>query len=336
MAVPKLRRRPPLPAVLVAALIALGFATALSLALGARPIPLPEVWAALTDPTPGPVSAIIWDRRIPRTLVAVICGASLGLAGALAQALTRNPLADTGVLGINSGAAFAIVVGLAAGAPDSSFALSALAVVGAGAAGAGIYALSRGGAGGVDPLRLVLAGVALSAIVGGIGDGLALVNPQAFDRLHAWMVGSVDVGSYRPVYLALSGLALGGVAAAASIRGLGALQLGEETAAALGAHLARTRATALAAIIVLAATATAAAGVIVFLGLLVPHVARWLVGASFGRILALSGLFGPIVLLSADVVGRVLTPGEFPAGVVVSFIGAPFLIAYAQLRRKGI
>lgn len=282
------------------------------------------------------MSSIIWDRRVPRTLMAVICGAALGAAGALVQALTRNPLADTGVLGINSGAAFAIVVGLAVGVPDSPFALLALALAGASGAGAAVYALTRGGAGGVNPLRLVLAGVALSAILGGVGDGLALVNPQAFDRLRTWMVGSVDVGSYAPVYLGLSGLGLGGVAAVSAVRGLGALQLGEETAAALGARVAQTRATALAAVVVLAAASTAAAGVIVFLGLLVPHIARWLVGASFERILVLSSLFGAVVLLSADIIGRLLTPGEFPAGVVVSFIGAPFLIAYAQLRRKGI
>ncbi|AKK01989.1 iron chelate uptake ABC transporter family permease subunit [Corynebacterium epidermidicanis] len=329
-------RRAPLAVVLALALGALGLSTVLSLTIGARAIALPEIWQALHTPSGDTVSSIVWDRRIPRTLVAIICGTSLGLAGALVQALTRNPLADTGVLGINSGAAFAIVLGLALGAPDSSLALLGLALAGATVAGLGIYTLSRGRSAGVDPVRLVLAGVALSAILGGVGDGLALVNPQAFDRLHAWMVGNLDVASYQPVFLCLAGLLLGGLPAIAAIRGLGALQLGEETATALGAQLTRTRVMALASIIILAATATAAAGVIVFLGLLIPHISRWLVGASFGRILTLSALLGPVVLLCADVAGRVLTPGEFPAGVVVSFIGAPFLIAYAQQRGKGI
>lgn len=288
------------------------------------------------EPSSNPVSTIVWDRRIPRTLVALIAGISLGIAGALVQALTRNPLADTGVLGINSGAAFAIVTGLALGLPDTSLMLFGLALLGAGATGLGVYLLSRGKGSGADPVRLVLVGVAISAILGGIGDGLALVNPQAFDRLHAWMVGHVDVGSYQPVYLGVIGLVIGLIPAVASIRGLGALQLGQEMATALGAQLARTRMMAFAAILVLAAAATATAGVIVFLGLLVPHIARWLVGPSFGRILALSSLLGPLVLVTADVCGRLLLPGEFPAGVVVSFVGAPFLIAYAQQRQKGI
>lgn len=329
-------RRLPLTLVIVFALGALCFATLLSLITGARAIPIHEVWHALGDRSHDPVSAILWDRRIPRTLVALLAGMALGLAGALIQALTRNPLADTGVLGINSGAAFAIVVGLAVGVADTPLMLFTLALCGAVLAGGGTYVLSRGKGASADPMRLVLAGVALSAILGGVGDGLALTNPRAFDRLHAWMVGSVDVGSYQPVYLVGTGLLVGVVPGLMAIRGLGALQLGQETAVALGAQLAKTRLMAFIAIVILAASATAAAGVIVFLGLLVPHVARWLVGPSFGRLLVVSALLGPLVLVLADVLGRLLLPGELAAGVVVSFVGAPFLIAYAQQRRKGI
>lgn len=329
-------RRLPLSVALALTACALGLATLLSLTTGARAIPISDVWHALQARSDDPISTIVWDRRIPRTLVALLAGTSLGIAGALVQALTRNPLADTGVLGINSGAAFAIVLGLACGVPGTALMLFALALLGAAATSVAVYALSRGSGKGADPVKLVLVGVALSAIVGGVGDGLALVNPQAFDRLHAWMVGSVDVGSYQPVSLGAAGLAVGLIPAVASIRGLGALQLGQEMATALGAQLARTRILAFAAILLLAASATATAGVVVFLGLLVPHIARWIVGPSFGPILALSAVLGPLVLVAADICGRLLLPGEFPAGVVVSVVGAPFLIAYAQQRRKGI
>ncbi|MDU0479611.1 iron ABC transporter permease [Staphylococcus chromogenes] len=335
------RNRLPLAAVLAVAVIALSLSTLLSVAIGAQKIPLADIGTALTHPdssSNSTVASILWDRRIPRTLVALCAGMSLGVAGALAQALTRNPLVDTGVLGINSGAAFAIVCGLAVGLNDAPLTLFGLALLGALVTGCGVYVLSRSHAGakGADPVRLVLAGVALSAILGGVGDGLALVNPQAFDRLHAWMVGSVDVGNFQPVWLAAGGLVVGLAVAAGAIRGLSALQLGDEMAASLGASLAKTRLLAFAGVVLLAASATAAAGVFVFLGLLVPHIARWLVGPSFGRLVLVSALLGPLVLVLADVLGRIIMPGEFPAGVVVSFIGAPFLVAYAQTRRTEI
>ncbi|MEJ6013868.1 iron chelate uptake ABC transporter family permease subunit [Corynebacterium sp. H127] len=318
-------------------LAALCSASLLSLAVGARAIALPEVLASLIDPYSSPtVSAVVWDRRIPRTLIALTVGMSLGLAGTLIQALTSNPLADTGVLGINAGAAFAIVTGLAFGIQGSAANVFVLALAGAFLAGAGVYVISRTQGVGVDPLRLILAGVALSAILGGIGDGLALVNPQAFDRLKGWMLGSVDTGSYQPLVLAALGLVVGAVLAASAARGLDALALGEEMATSMGANVARTRLLTFLAVAILAASATAAAGVIVFLGLMVPHLARWLVGSSFGRLLATSMLLGPLVLLLSDIVGRVIIAGEFPAGIVVSFIGAPFLIAYAQSAKRGV
>lgn len=333
------KSRLPLGLVLPLVAVALGGSALLSLMVGARAIPAHQVWDALwsggdphgVDPI---VHSIMWDRRLPRTLVAVFAGAALGLAGCIIQALTRNPLADTGVLGINSGAAFAIVCGIALGSGDSPLSLFVLALVGALIAGTGVYALGRARSTGVDPIRMVLAGVALGAILGGVGDGLALVNPQAFDRLHAWMVGSVDVGSWGPAWLAALGLLAGCALSAGAIRGLGALQLGDEMATSLGASLARTRVLAFAGVVVLAASATAAAGVFVFLGLLVPHLARWLVGPSVGRMAALSVVLGPLVLLLSDILGRVIVPGEFPAGVIVSFIGAPFLISYAQTKRS--
>ncbi|CAB0689019.1 iron-siderophore uptake system protein [Corynebacterium diphtheriae] len=330
------RVRLPLPLVITFLVIILLCMIIMSLGVGARNITSPDILAALRhygDPTN---SHIIWGRRIPRTLIAIAAGASLSLAGVLIQALTRNPLADTGVFGINAGAAFTIVIGIALAGSLSYISLFALALLGAILAGACVYALSMTSCKGSDPLRLVLAGVALSAILTGIGDGLSLVNPQAFDRLKSWMVGNIDAGSYQPAAVAGVGLLLGILVTATCMRQLNALSLGDELAITMGASIAKTRLFTCIAIVVLAASATAAAGVITFLGLMVPHIARWIVGPNLLRLVATASLIGPIIVLSADILGRIIVPGEFPAGVVVAFIGAPFLIAYAQTKRKEI
>ncbi|MCM0063509.1 FecCD family ABC transporter permease [Corynebacterium diphtheriae] len=330
------RVRLPLPLVITFLVIILLCMIIMSLGVGARNITSPGILAALRhygDPTN---SHIIWGRRIPRTLIAIAAGASLSLAGVLIQALTRNPLADTGVFGINAGAAFTIVIGIALAGSLSHISIFALALLGAILAGACVYALSMNSCKGSDPLRLVLAGVALSAILTGIGDGLSLVNPQAFDRLKSWMVGNIDAGSYQPAAVAGVGLILGILVTATCMRQLNALSLGDELAITMGASIAKTRLFTFIAIVVLAASATAAAGVITFLGLMVPHIARWIVGPNLLRLVATASLIGPIIVLSADILGRIIVPGEFPAGVVVAFIGAPFLIAYAQTKRKEI
>lgn len=330
------RVRLPLPLVITFLVIILLCMIIMSLGVGARNITSPDILAALRhygDPTN---SHIIWGRRIPRTLIAIAAGASLSLAGVLIQALTRNPLADTGVFGINAGAAFTIVIGIALAGSLSHISIFALALLGAILAGACVYALSMNSCKGSDPLRLVLAGVALSAILTGIGDGLSLVNPQAFDRLKSWMVGNIDAGSYQPAAVAGVGLILGILVTATCMRQLNALSLGDELAITMGASIAKTRLFTFIAIVVLAASATAAAGVITFLGLMVPHIARWIVGPNLLRLVATASLIGPIIVLSADILGRIIVPGEFPAGVVVAFIGAPFLIAYAQTKHKEI
>lgn len=330
------RVRLPLPLVITFLVIILLCMIIMSLGVGARNITSPDILAALRhygDPTN---SHIIWGRRIPRTLIAIAAGASLSLAGVLIQALTRNPLADTGVFGINAGAAFTIVIGIALAGSLSHISIFVLALLGAILAGACVYALSMNSCKGSDPLRLVLAGVALSAILTGIGDGLSLVNPQAFDRLKSWMVGNIDAGSYQPAAVAGVGLILGILVTATCMRQLNALSLGDELAITMGASIAKTRLFTFIAIVVLAASATAAAGVITFLGLMVPHIARWIVGPNLLRLVATASLIGPIIVLSADILGRIIVPGEFPAGVVVAFIGAPFLIAYAQTKRKEI
>ncbi|GAB3695133.1 FecCD family ABC transporter permease [Corynebacterium nasicanis] len=305
----------------------------LSLTVGARPIAVPDVAQALLARDPAnSAHAIIWDRRLPRTLAAILAGIAMALAGTLLQTLTRNPLADTGVLGINAGAGFALALTLSLAGWSSPGAFLGAALGGAALATVLVTRLGRAAGGGIDPLQLVLAGVALSAILEGIGDGLSMVDPQTFGRVRAWMTGNVDVASFTPLILLGVGLAVAGVGLLFTHGTLNLLLLGDDTAQALGVNLRRTRIIVLGTVAVLAACATAVVGVITFLGLMVPHLLRQVGLHGHVALLSLGALLGPVLLLGADILGRVLLPGELPAGVVVAFLGAPFLIAVAQRR----
>lgn len=317
---------------LLACLILLVVIILAGLGIGARPIdPLTVLHALLRPDLSDPEHAVVWDGRVPRTALGLVAGAGIAAAGALIQALTRNPLADPGILGVNAGASFAVVLaagtfGVAAPAGQMWFAFA-----GALLAALVVHAVGRGRSN--DPIRLVLAGVAFGAVLEGVGQGLALVNPQAFDVLRGRNVGNLDIGTLAPVLVAGGFVAVGLLFAVASTRGLNAMALGDEVATALGARLGLTRALALAAITLTAGAASAVAGVIVFLGLMVPHLARRLCGPDQRWVLAFSVVLGPAILILADVIGRLVLPGELPAGVVVAFVGAPVLIALARRRR---
>lgn len=317
-------------AVLLAMLLA---ACVLSLMIGARPLSPGTVLEALfarNDADPN--HAVVWDGRVPRTLLGLLAGSAIGAAGAVIQGLTRNPLADPGVLGVNAGAAFCVVIAVGVLGVQSLLGYIWFAFAGALLAALAVYAVGRS-RGGADPIRLVLAGVALSAVLEGIGQGLSLVMPQAFDRLRTWAIGSIDIGTLTPVLSIVPFVLVGLVLALLSSRGLNGLALGDDAATSLGVSVAATRTLAVAAITILAGAAAATAGVIVFLGLMVPHIARAITGPDNRWVIALSILIAPVVLLIADVVGRVILPGEMAAGIVVAFVGAPFLIAIARRRK---
>lgn len=336
---PVRRRRAAISRALAALVLAAAALSAAGLMLGARAIPASDVLAALAsgllDPGSGPgdaESAVVLGSRLPRTLLALIAGAAMGLGGALIQSVTRNPLADTGALGINAGAAFSAVTAISLLGVASAAGYVWFALAGALAAGL-IVVLAGGGTRGADPVPLVLAGVALSAVLSGIGEGLALVDPQSFDRLRAWMTGSLSAADPSAVPVAAAGLAAGSALTLLAARHLDALSLGEDVAASLGVPVRRTRLLCVAAVTVLAGSATAAVGVLVFLGLMAPHAARRVAGPSQRGVLLLSTAIGPCILLTADIAGRFLLPGELPAGVVVAFIGAPVLVAIARRRK---
>ncbi|MDO5032762.1 iron ABC transporter permease [Corynebacterium sp.] len=322
---PRRRGRGRVALVCVLGLVALGALAVASLALGARSMGWEELLTGVRG-EPGVASSIIWERRLPRTLVAVCAGSALALAGAVLQIMTRNPLADTGIFGINVGASLAAALALGFLGWNSPVAFSVAAIVGAGVTMALVTSLGRTSVGDVDPLRLILAGVAIGAVCEGISSALTLLDPHTFARIRAWVTGSVDVASWPPVLITACGLAAGVALLVLFARHLPALALGEDAAASLGVNLRATRLGLIAAVTVLAATATAAAGVIVFVGLIIPHIVR-LCGIYEERAqLIACAVLGPLFLLGADIVGRFLTAAELPAGVTVALIGAPVLI----------
>ncbi|GAB3840886.1 FecCD family ABC transporter permease [Micromonospora andamanensis] len=297
----------------------------LSMAVGAKPIPPGEVWHALTDRDAAEY-AVVRELRLPRTLLGLVAGAALGVAGAAMQALTRNPLADPGLLGINSGAAAAIATatalfGLGGGTGQVWFALLGAAVV-----TVGVYAV--GGGRTATPARLALAGAALNAALYSYVSAVMLLDAAGLERLRFWTVGSLASADTGTVLRVLPFIAVGLVVALAAARPLNALALGDDAAQALGARPAVTRAAVIIAITLLCGAATAACGPIVFVGLLVPHLVRALTGPDLRWLLPYCALLAPVLLLGSDVLGRVLgRPGELQVGLITAVVGGPLFLA---------
>ncbi len=306
----------------------------LSILIGARGIGIATVWEALTAPANLEAHHVIRELRLPRTVVAIVVGAGLGIAGALIQALTRNPLADPGILGVNSGASFAVAVGIGIFGARSLSATMWWAFAGALIVTIGVYAIGAAGRGGADPLRLVLAGVALGAVLSGLTSAMTLLDPQAFDAMRNWGAGSVVGRELAQIWPVLPCLGVGLVLALVAARPLNAIALGEDLAAALGANVLRTRVLVVIAVTLLAGGATAIAGPIGFVGLMIPHVARWIVGPDQRWIMAYTVVLAPILLLVSDIAGRlIMRPAEIPVGIVTAFVGAPVLIVLIRRKR---
>jgi iron complex transport system permease protein len=325
---------------LVVLCVALAFAAFLSITMGSRSIGLPEVLRALVN-FGGDVGAdeamnstVTLELRVPRTLLGILAGAALGVAGAVLQGVTRNPLADAGLMGINSGAAVCVV-----------FAITVLGVHGVGVyvwfAFAGailatvlVYAIASMGREGATPVKLALAGAAVSAGLVSVTTGIVMTNVDVLNELRFWQVGSL-AGRYAPILTGVAPfLILGLVASLGFGRALNGLALGESTARGLGQRVRRTRMAAFAVVAVLAGAATAACGPIVFVGLVVPHIARFICGPDYRWILPYSMVLAPIVLVLADVLGRVVVaPDELQVGVVLGVLGAPVFVAIVRYAR---
>lgn len=316
-------------------LILLIVAMALSMLVGAKTVPASVIVDALTGTCQSADCTIIRDARLPRTLAGLLAGGALGLAGALMQTLTRNPLADPGLLGVNAGASFAIVLGAALFGAASPVEQLALAFGGALVASLIVAFTGSQGGGQLSPVRLTLAGVALAAVLEGLSSGISLLNADVYDQLRFWQAGSLDIRTLQTVKIVLLPVLLAASIALISSRALNSLNLGSDTATALGSKVARTQLSGLLAITVLCGSATAVVGPIAFIGLMMPHLSRWLVGADHRWSLPVTLIATPALLLFADIIGRLLVPGELRVSIVSAFIGAPVLIILVRRARGG-
>lgn len=323
-----------LPPAALAALIVL------SMLFGALTVAPDQVWDTLRGHAPNSqIRNAIWSVRLPRTALGIAAGAALGLSGALMQALTRNPLADPGVLGVSAGAAFAIV--LAVGVLGLSSVYGYIWFAFAGALGASVLVYVMGGLGrsGSTPVKLALAGVAITSLLFSLTSAIALTNPDALNRYRFWSAGSLAHQNGEVLLRVLPFIVVGAVIALALAPSLNSLALGDDVATSLGQRLGLIRVLGVTAVTLLTGAAVAVIGPVVFIGLVVPHVARALtqavgVGPDYRWLLPLSAVLAPCLLLAADIVGRLLArPVEIQAGVLVAFIGGPFFIAMVRRRR---
>ncbi|ESQ00897.1 ABC-type Fe3+-siderophore transport system, permease component [Streptomyces sp. GBA 94-10 4N24] len=318
---------------LLAALLVLAAVMVASLAYGSRDVPWADVQAAIggADGTLGEAAAA---KRIPRTLLAVVTGAALALSGAVMQGVTRNPLADPGILGVNTGASLAVVTGVAFFGLASPTSYIWVAIAGAAASALFVYTVGTLGRGGATPLKLALAGAATSAAFASLVSAVVLPRNDIAGSFRLWQIGGVGGASYERIGHVLPFLVAGVLLCLLSARALNSLALGDELAAGLGERVALVRAVAALGAVLLCGAATAVAGPIAFVGLVVPHTCRLLVGVDHRWLLPLSMLLGAVLLTAADVVGRVVArPSEIDVGIMTALIGAPFFL-YIVRRQK--
>ena len=313
---------------LAAALLLLAVVLGLSIAVGAGRVPLADVWPGLTDPR-AHAYTVVHEMRLPRTLLGLLAGTALGLAGAVMQALTRNPLADPGLLGINAGASAAVVAAIALLGVTGIDGYIWFALAGSAAVSVLVHAL--GGGRTATPARLALAGSALNATLFSFVSAVMLLDTTSLERMRFWTVGSLADARPDTVRQILPFVAAGLVLALALSRPLNALALGEDSAVALGADPVVTRAGAVLAVTLLCGAATAACGPILFVGLMVPHLVRRLTGPDLRWLFPYCVVLAPVLLLGADVLGRVVArPGELLVGIVTAVLGGPFFVYFTR------
>ncbi|MBW3614631.1 MAG: iron ABC transporter permease [Actinobacteria bacterium] len=319
---------------LVLAAAALVVVALASVAYGAKPVPLGRVLGAFFAFDGSHDHLIVRSLRVPRTLVGVAVGAALGLAGALMQGVTRNPLADPGILGVNAGASLAVVLAIYALDVTSLPAYVWFAFVGAAAASVVVYGLGSLGRDGATPVKLALAGAAVSALLASVTTAILLLDVATLDQFRFWVVGSLAGRDGTIARQVTPFLVAGALLALASGKSLNTLSLGDDVARSLGQRVGLARGCAALAVVVLTGAAVAAAGPIGFVGLTVPHVARAITGPDYRWVLPYSAVLAPMLLLGADIVGRVVArPGELQVGIVTAFIGAPFFVALVRRRK---
>lgn len=306
-----------------------------SLAVGAKSIPVGSVIDAFlaNDPT-NTDHLIVRELRLPRTIVGIAVGAALGVAGALMQGVTRNPLADPGLLGVNAGAAFAVVLAIWLFGLTSILSLVWFAFIGAAITSVVVYLLGSMGRGGANPVRLALAGAALSALLASLTGAITLLDQATLDQFRFWVVGSL-AGRDQTIATQLAPFIIVGLLLAVAVtRQLNALALGEEAARALGTRIALTRVVSVLSITLLCGAAVAAAGPIGFVGLVIPHVVRTWFGPDQRWLVPACGLAGPTLLIFCDIIGRIIArPGEVQVGIMTAALGGPAFVVLVRRTR---
>jgi iron complex transport system permease protein len=322
--------------VLAAAIVLLLVSVVLSLGVGARPIAPATVLDALFSPDPSNADhTVLLTQRIPRTVIGILAGAALALAGTVMQGLTRNPLADPGLLGINAGASVAVLGAITLLGVTTATGFVWFAFAGAAVAAVVVAVVGSRGPDGGNPAKLALTGAAVTAGLSAVTLLILTTDYVAIDVYRYWAVGGLTARGMDAVAMVIVPIAVGIGLALFCARGLDLIALGADTATGLGHNVTRTRAIGIIATILLCGGATAIAGPIVFLGLVVPHALRVLVGDDYRWLLAIGIPAGASLLLIADVIGRVIAlPGEVQAGIVIAFVGAPVLISLVLQRRQ--
>jgi len=320
---------------LVVIAAALAGAALLSLAVGARDVPFGTVLHALFSPDPASTDdLIITESRVPRTLVGLLAGLAFGLAGAVIQGVTRNPLADPGILGVNAGAGLFIVVAISFLGIGNLTGYIWFGFLGAAITSVLVYTVGSIGRGGATPVKLALAGAAVTAALTSFTTAVLLTDVDAYDQFRFWQVGSLANRGLDIVVQSLPFLVVGVLLALASARALNALALGDDVATSFGQNVIVARLVAAAAVVFLCGTATSMAGPLVFVGLVIPHLARAVTGPDHRWLLPYSMLLAPLLVLLADVLGRVVArPGEVQVGIVTAIIGAPIFVILARRER---
>jgi iron complex transport system permease protein len=319
---------------LLVALVLLAGVSAASVAIGSVHIAIGDVVGALVDPQATDEHVIVRDVRVPRTLVGIAVGAALGVAGALLQGLTRNPLADPGILGFEAGAALAVVAAIFLLGVSSIAGYVWFALAGAAVAGALVFALGASGGSRAAPVTLALAGAAVTALCIALTSALLVLDVRTLDEFRFWVSGSLAGRDLGLLAGALPFMAVGLLLALGSSRALNAQALGEDVARALGQRVGRARAAAAAGSVLLSGAAVAVAGPVAFIGLTVPHAARAVTGPDYRWVLPYSAVLGAILILVADVIGRlVAAPAEVPVGIVMAAVGVPAFIALVRRPR---
>lgn len=312
---------------LAAALVA---AALLSIGIGTRD----TGWATLLGLTDGSVDSMAEAAvasRLPRTLLAILAGASLAVAGAGMQGLTRNPLADPGLLGVNAGASLAVVIGIAWFAMQHVAEYLWVAVLGAAISALVVYLIASLSRGGPTPLRLALSGAVMSAALASLTSAIILPRSDIAGLLHSWLIGGVGGATLDRILPVLPLMVLGMILTLSSARRLNLMALGDDTATGLGERVAQARWLAASGAILLCGATTAACGPIGFVGLVVPHALRMMTGSDYRRLLPLSALGGALLVTLADTLGRVLvSPAELDVGIVTALVGGPVFIAIVR------